>query len=107
MILSIIEGSSGGLMYRNMQCGCGHRALVKISESANNLRKLYCHCPSSNNKKCGFFKWLTPEKVETRLTSETIERRTNQDVKTRLNIDEMSSRLKHLQANEAATMFKL
>ena len=46
-----------GLRFRNIDCGCGKRALVRISESSLNKNKLYYCCVANQ---CGFFSWCLP-----------------------------------------------
>ena len=46
-----------GLRFRNIDCGCGKRVSVRISESSLNKNKLY-YCCAAN--RCGFFSWCLP-----------------------------------------------
>ena len=45
------------LRFRNIDCGCGKRASVRISESSLDKNKLY-YCWVAN--RCGFFSWCLP-----------------------------------------------
>ena len=89
--------SSGGWMFRNRQCKCGKKAAVGISESTNNPGKLYFRCAEGQ---CNFFAWwtghLTNEVKRGNEVDEwsTVEGR-NEDI-------EISTRLRNLEANQAA-----
>ena len=52
------------LLYHNCMCKCSlrPRATVRISESKDNLNRLYYCCQYANTKyDCHFFKWQSPE----------------------------------------------
>ncbi len=46
-----------GLRFRNVDCGCGRKASVRISESSLNKNKLYYYCAFNQ---CGLFSWCLP-----------------------------------------------
>jgi hypothetical protein len=54
---SVNSAIRDGLRFRNIDCGCGKRASVRISESSLNKNKLY-YCCAAN--RCGFFSWCLP-----------------------------------------------
>jgi hypothetical protein len=54
---SVNSSIRDGLRFRNVDCGCGRRASVRISESSLNKNKLY-YCCAAN--RCGFFSWCLP-----------------------------------------------
>ena len=51
---SVNSAIRDGLRFRNIDCGCGKRASVRISESSLNKNKLY-YCCAVN--RCDFFSW--------------------------------------------------
>ena len=51
---SVNSAIRDGLRFRNIDCDCGKRASVRISESSLNKNKLY-YCCAAN--RCGFFSW--------------------------------------------------
>jgi hypothetical protein len=54
---SVNSAIRDGLRFRNLDCVCGKRASVRISESSLNKNKLY-YCCAAN--RCGFFSWCLP-----------------------------------------------
>ena len=54
---SVNSAIRDGLRFRNIDCGCGKRASVRISESSLNKNKLYYYCATN---RCGFFSWCLP-----------------------------------------------
>ena len=56
---SVNSAIRDGLRFRNIDCGCGKRASVRISESSLNKKKkkLYYYCAAN---RCGFFSWCLP-----------------------------------------------
>ena len=51
---SVNNAIRDGLRYKNVECGCGWRTSVRISEFSLNKNKLY-YCCAVNQ--CGFFSW--------------------------------------------------
>ncbi|KAK2653620.1 hypothetical protein Ddye_013476 [Dipteronia dyeriana] len=50
---------NGGIIkFKNRKCSCGIKADVKISDSQNNLSKLYFFCERG---KCNFYRFLDPD----------------------------------------------
>ena len=56
-IASVNNVIRDGLKYKKLECGCGWRASIKISESSLNKNKLY-YCCAANQ--CGLFSWCLP-----------------------------------------------
>ncbi len=54
---SVNSSIRDGLRFRNVECGCGQRASVRILESSLNKNKLYYCCVANW---CGFFSWCLP-----------------------------------------------
>lgn len=53
-----IEDINGGIiMFYNKRCYYGYRAVIKISQTANNPHKLFYNCRTC---RCRFFKWWSP-----------------------------------------------
>ena len=55
---SVNSSIRDGLRFRNVDCGCGQRASVRISESSLKKKKKLYYCCAAN--RCSFFSWCLP-----------------------------------------------
>lgn len=93
------------IQYVNKFCFCGHIAEIKVSNTANNPKRLFYTC---RNRACTFFLWCHPIDHEGMLPHNVHDEVTIEDTNLRSlgrQLTEIDTRVRALE--QASTVFKL